>query len=113
MDTEEVHIDSELKSFCNEASEEDLCALAELHEDPTNDVQIELYIYLCFICFQKSGNVKYLEQAMQRAEGLAAVTPAHHLDYNRRYRLLNTVTIWYHQGQVIKEDIEARRLTNP
>jgi hypothetical protein len=107
MYTEEFHIDAELKSFCEEASEEDLQALAELHEDPINDVQIELYIYLCFLCFQKSKDPKHLEQAIQRVEGWMAVTPAHHPDFNRRCSLLNTVTIWGHQCQTMKEDIEA------
>lgn len=83
MNMEEFQIDQELKSLCNEASEEDIQALAELHEDPTNDAQVELYIYLCCLLFRKSKDIKHLEQAMQRAEGWAVVTPAYHPDYNR------------------------------
>lgn len=113
MEPQEFHIDAELKSFCNEASEEELQALAELHEDPTNDSQIELYIYLCFLRSQKSKDIQYLEQAKQRAEGWVAVTPAHHPDYNRRYSLLNTVTVWGYQWQSINEDIGAQALEEP
>lgn len=107
MNTEDFHVDAELKALCNEASEEDLQVLVELHEDPISDAQIELYIYLCFLLFQKSIEIKYLEQAVQQAEGWAAVTPAHHPDYNRRHSLVNTVTTYGHQFQVIKEDVEA------
>ncbi|KAH8126913.1 hypothetical protein LI328DRAFT_163948 [Trichoderma asperelloides] len=114
MDTKEFHIDAKLKSFCNEASEEDIQALvAELHEDPINDAEIELYIYLHFLHFQKSKDTKHLEQAIQLAEKWAAVTPSSHPDYNRRYRLLNTVTIRGHLCQVIKGDIEDIALEEP
>lgn len=108
MDTEEFHIDAELKALCDEASEEDLQALAEMHEDPTNDDQIEFYIYLCFLRFQKSRfkESEHLEKAIQRAEGWVAVTPAHDPDYNRRYSILGMVTIWSHQNQFIKEEFE-------
>lgn len=107
MDPEEFHVDAEFKSFCKEASEEDLQALTQLHEDPTNDIEIELYIYLCFIGFQKSKDTEHLQQAIEWAEGWVAATPAHDPDYNRRRSLLNTLFIWRHQFQAIKEDIEV------
>lgn len=104
---EEFHIDEELLSFLHEASEEGLQALAELHEDPVNDNQIELYIYLCFLIFRKSHNRQRLEQAIQRAEGWGAVTDASHPDHDRRYSILNTLVVWGHYYQLIEEDIEA------
>ncbi|KAL6818973.1 CHAT domain-containing protein [Trichoderma camerunense] len=103
----EFHIDAELLSSLHEASEEDLRALAELHEDPSNDDQIELYIYLCFLIFQNSRNTQSLEQAIQRAEGWAATTAASHPDHDRRHSILNTLVAWSHQSQVIEEDIGA------
>jgi hypothetical protein len=107
---EKFHIDAELKSFCDEASEADLQALAELHEDPTSDAQIELYIYLCFLLFRKSKDIRHLEQAIQRTEEWVAVTPADHPDHNRRYSLLNTVTIRGYRLQTMKEDTKAMTL---
>jgi hypothetical protein len=98
-DAEVFNLDPELRSLCDEASEEELLVLKKLHEDPTNDAQIEIYIYLCFLCFQKLKRLKYLEPAIQLAEGWLAVTPAHHPDYNRRHSLLNTLTIWGHRFQ--------------
>ncbi|KAL7918918.1 hypothetical protein ACQKWADRAFT_302927 [Trichoderma austrokoningii] len=104
---EEFHIDAELLSSLHKASEEDLQALAELYEDPANDDQIELYIYLCFMVFQKSHNTQRLEQAIQRAEGWAAVTAASHPDHDRRYSIFNTLIIWRDQYLAIEEGIEA------
>ncbi|UKZ70866.1 uncharacterized protein TrAtP1_011835 [Trichoderma atroviride] len=113
MDTEIFHIDAKVKSFCNGLSEEDIQAFAELREDPINDAQIEFYIYLCFLHFQKSKDMKSLKQAKQRAKKWAAATPAHHPDYNRRRSLLNTVTIWGRQSQAREKDIEAVALEEP
>ncbi|KAH0522766.1 hypothetical protein TsFJ059_006562 [Trichoderma semiorbis] len=104
---EEFHIDAELLSTFHEASEEDLRALAELYEDPANDGQIELYIYLCFLIFRKSRNTQSLEQAIQRAEGWAAVTAASHPDHNRRHSIMETLAVWRHQSRAIEEDILA------
>ncbi|KAL5093247.1 hypothetical protein Trisim1_011052 [Trichoderma cf. simile WF8] len=104
---EEFHIDAELLSTLHEASEEDLQALAELYEDPANDDQIELYIYLCFLIFQKSRNTQSLDQAIQRAEGWAAATAASHPDHDRRYRILDTLVVWGYESRAIEEDVEA------
>ncbi|KAL6798176.1 CHAT domain-containing protein [Trichoderma sp. SZMC 28012] len=102
---EEFHIDPELLSSLHEASEQDLQVLAELHEDPANDDQIELYIYLCFLIFQKSCNTQSLEQAIQRAEGWAAATAASHPDHDRRHSIMDTLVAWGHQYRTIEENV--------
>ncbi|KAL6825569.1 CHAT domain-containing protein [Trichoderma sp. SZMC 28015] len=104
---EDFHIDAELLSSLHEASEEDLQFLAELHEDPVNDDQIELYIYLCFLIVRKSYNKQSLEQAIQRAEGWAAATASSHPDHDRRCSILNTLVVWDHQYRIIEEDVRA------
>ncbi|KAL7800908.1 CHAT domain-containing protein [Trichoderma afarasin] len=104
---EDFHIDAELLSSLHEASEEDLQALAELHEDPANDDQIELYIYLCFLIFRASCNTQRLDQAIQRAEGWVAATAASHPDHNRRHSIMDTLVLWGNQYQAIKEDVRA------
>lgn len=107
---EHFHIDADLLSSLDEASEEDLQALAELHEDPANDDQIELYIYLCFLIFQKTHNTQCLEQAIQRSEGWVAVTAPTHPDHDRRYSILNTVAVWGHQYRAFEEWLAAHSI---
>ncbi|OPB40489.1 hypothetical protein A0O28_0005680 [Trichoderma guizhouense] len=104
---EEFHIDAELLSSLHEASEEDLQALAELHEDPANDDQIELYIYLCYLIFRKCSNKQSLEQAIQRAEGWAAATAASHPDHDRRHSIMDTLNAWGHQYRTYEEYVRA------
>ncbi|KAL7934285.1 CHAT domain-containing protein [Trichoderma chlorosporum] len=105
---EDFHIDTELRALLVDTSEEDLEALMELHEDPTNDNQIEMYIYLCFLLWIKSKGIERLEQAKKWAEGWVAVTPADHPDHNRRLSILNTALAWGHQYVTIAEDIGTR-----
>lgn len=104
---EAFHIDAELLSSLHEASDEDLRALAELHEDPANDDQIELYIYLCFLIFRKSRNTPSLEQAIQRAERWAAATAASHPDHDRRQSIMDTLVAWGYQYRTYEEHVTA------
>lgn len=104
---EEFYIDAELLSSLHEASEEDLQALAELHEDPANDDQIELYIYICYLIFQKWSNKQSLERSIQRAEGWAAATAASHPDHNRRHSIMDTLNAWGHQYRTVREDVRT------
>lgn len=105
--TKDFHIDAGLLASFHEASEEDLQALAQLYEDPTNDDQIELYIYLCSLMFRKWHNRQNLERAIQRAEKWAAATAASHPDYSRRCSILTTVLSWGHHSWATAEDLEA------
>ncbi|KAK0766456.1 hypothetical protein N5P37_000180 [Trichoderma harzianum] len=104
---EDFHIDAELLSSFNEASEEDLQSLAQLYEDPTNDDQIELYIYLCSLMFRRWHNRQNLQKAIQRAEEWAAATAASHPDHSRRCTILTTVLSWGHQSGATAEDLEV------
>jgi hypothetical protein len=88
--------EAEITSSLNDMSEEDLRSFAELHEDPANDNQIELYIHTCFLIFRKALSREYLERAIQRAEGWVAVTPADHPDRTRRSHILDMMSAWMH-----------------
>ena len=51
----------EMVSSLHDLSDEELRSFAELHKDPANDAQIELFVYTCFFIFTKMGSVEYLE----------------------------------------------------
>ncbi|KAL7919051.1 CHAT domain-containing protein [Trichoderma austrokoningii] len=104
---EESHIDPELLSFLHEASEEDLHALVELHEDLTNDDEIELYIYLCFLIFRRSHNIQYLRQALQRAMRRVLAMAISHPDFDRRVMIINALLLWDPQDEALKEEIRC------
>ena len=98
-------IDHELTTSLYNMDDEDLRSFAELQEDPTNDEQIELYIYTCFLIFTKMHSREYLEQAIQRTEGWVAVTPAGHPDRIRRSHVLDMMSARMHQHNLIVEDV--------
>ncbi|KAF2804437.1 uncharacterized protein BDZ99DRAFT_337381, partial [Mytilinidion resinicola] len=83
------HVEPEITSSLHEMSNEDLCSFAELHEDPVNDVQIELYVFTCLLLFTRTLSTQYLEQAIQRAEGWVAVTGPDDPDRARRFQILD------------------------
>lgn len=86
------HVESEIATLLHDMSNEDLCSLAELHEDPVNDVQIELYIFTYFLLFTKTLSVDYLKQAIRRAEGWVAMTGLDHPDRARRFQLFEMMS---------------------
>ncbi|KAM5355006.1 hypothetical protein ACJ41O_001652 [Fusarium nematophilum] len=99
-------IDEELVSHLDDLSEDELRAFAEMNEDPTNDEQIELYIYCCLMLFQESGSGEDLERAIHRAEGWISATPAaQSADRTRRSEILDLLSAWMHQDDVAQQEI--------
>jgi hypothetical protein len=89
---EMFHVEQEMASSLHDISNEELRSFAELHEDPADDAQIELYIYTCFLVFTRTGSMEYLERAIQRAEGWVAVTADDHPGRARRSEILDTMS---------------------
>lgn len=85
-------VEPEMATLLHNISNEDLCSFAELHEDPVNDVPIELYVFTFFFLFTRTRITKYLEQAIQRAEGWAVVTAADHPDRSRRIQIFDMMS---------------------
>jgi hypothetical protein len=83
------HLEPEMSTLLHDTSNEDLCALAELYEDPVNNMQIEFYIFICFLLFTRTLSAEYLEQAIQRTEGWVAVTGLDHPDRARRFQIFD------------------------
>ncbi|KAK4078282.1 uncharacterized protein Triagg1_3298 [Trichoderma aggressivum f. europaeum] len=104
---EEFRIDAKLLSSLQEASQEDLQALAEVHAALSDDDQIELYIYICFLIFRKSHNTQSLEQALKRAGEWVSATATTHPDYNRRCSILNKAVVCGFRNPAAEEGIEA------
>lgn len=68
-------IESDMVSSLYDMDDEDLCSFAELHEGPTSDVQVELYICTCFFVFTRTGSMNHLKRAIQQAKRWVTVTP--------------------------------------
>ena len=85
-------IEAEMASSLHDMSDEDLRSFAELHEDPANDKQIELYIYTCFLIFKRTRSTEYLEQAIQRTEGWIEVIGLDHPDRARRFQIFDMMS---------------------
>ncbi|PQE12949.1 TPR domain-containing protein [Rutstroemia sp. NJR-2017a BBW] len=61
-------IEAAMASTLDGMGNDDLLSFAELYKDPTDDEQIELYIYTCFLISKRKRSTEHLEQALQRAE---------------------------------------------
>ena len=85
-------IEAEMASSLHDINDDELRSFAELHEDPTNDEQTELYIYTCFMIFKRTRSTEYLEQAIQRTEGWVAVTGLDYPDRARRFQIFDIMS---------------------
>jgi len=99
------HVEPEMSTLFDDMSNEDLCSLAELHEDPVNDVQIELYIFTYFLLFTRTFSAEYLEQAIQRTEGWVAATDLHHPDRARRFQIFDMMSARMSEFTYISEEV--------
>ena len=92
IDTELFRIEPETTALLDDVSDEDLRSFAELHEDPVNDVQIELYVFTCFLLFKRTLSTEHLQQAIQRMEGWVAVTSPDDPDRARRFQIFDIMS---------------------
>ena len=90
--TELFRVEPEMVTSLHDMSNEDLCSFAELHEDPVNDVQIELYVFTYFLLFTRTFSMGYLKQAIQRTEGWIEVARLDHPDRARRFQIFDMMS---------------------
>ena len=57
-------VEPETATLLYDMSNEDLRPFAELYEDPVNDVQIESYVFTCFILFARTLLTEYFKQVV-------------------------------------------------
>ena len=98
---EPFRIDHEIITSLHNMDNEELRSFAELHEDPVNDEQIELYIYACFLAFRTTHSTEFLKQAVQRAEEWVTETVDDHPDRTRRIRIFVRMTI----SQLMRQEL--------
>jgi hypothetical protein len=67
-DIEIFNVDLEIAALPHETCDEDIASFAKLHEDPSNNEQIGIYIFACLLIFTTTLSVEYLEHAIQRTE---------------------------------------------
>jgi len=84
-------LDRELTNSILGLSEDELRAFPELHEDLTNDRQIELYIFTLCTLATRSKSVADAQLATQYAEGWANRLTEGTPERARRERILNNV----------------------
>lgn len=103
--TELFCVEQQLVSSLHDMSNEDLCSFAELHEDPVNDVQIELYVFTYFLLFTRTFSMGYLKQAIQRTEGWIAVMGLDHPDRARRFQIFDMMSARMCELTYISEEL--------
>lgn len=87
-------VEAELRSSLKGMDKEDLFSFAELHEEPSSDEQIELYIYACSVIFRRFHSAEYIQRAVHRTEEWITMIPEDHRDRTRRVDILNTMVSW-------------------
>lgn len=92
VEMEAFDIEPEMASLLEDTCDEDLCSLLQLQEDPANDAQNELFIYICFLIFTRTGSMEYLERAIQQAEGWVAESANEHPDHEQRLEIRDKMT---------------------
>ncbi|KAF2675633.1 hypothetical protein K458DRAFT_212328, partial [Lentithecium fluviatile CBS 122367] len=102
---EMFHVEPEMATLFHSMSNEDLCSLAELQEDPGNDVPIELYIFTYFLLFTRTFSANYLERAIQRTQRWVAVTGLDHPDRARRFQILDRMLAWMNKFTYVYKEI--------
>ncbi|OXV06258.1 hypothetical protein Egran_05974, partial [Elaphomyces granulatus] len=110
METNPFRVEPDLVRLVDEMNDEDLRVFADLQDDPASDSQIELHIYTCLTVFTRSNSTEHLELAVQRAEGLVAVTPDNHADRARRLEILDMLSFKMWQTRQISVYLEAKSL---
>lgn len=64
LEIEEIQIDGEVASSLLELDNDDLEAFAELHENMTDDNEVELFIFTCFHLFKKIGSPDWADKCL-------------------------------------------------
>jgi hypothetical protein len=86
------HIGHETTALLHGMNDEELRSFAELQEDPANDEQTELYIYIYLFVFKRTSLIEHLRPAVLRAEGWLAETAVEYPDRARRFDILNMMS---------------------
>jgi hypothetical protein len=90
--TELFRVEPGMATLLHGMSNEDIRSFTELYKDPVNDAEIDLYVFMIFLLFTRTALTKYLEQAVQIAEGWVAVTAADHPDRARRFQVFDMMS---------------------
>jgi hypothetical protein len=86
------NIEAAMASTLDSMGNDDLLSFAELYKDPTDDDQIDLYIYTCFLISKRTCSIEHFEQAIQRAKGWIADLAINHPDRARRSQILDMIS---------------------
>jgi hypothetical protein len=97
------NVDLEITTLPHETCDEDIASFAKLHEDPSNNEQIGIYIFACILIFTTTLSVEYLEHAIQQIEGWIAASPTDHSDRSRRFQVLDVMLARVAQDRLMLE----------
>jgi tetratricopeptide (TPR) repeat protein len=89
---EPFNIEAEMACLLDEMSDADLRSFADTLEDPVNDEQIELSIYICFLISKRTRSAEPLKEAILRTEGWIQEIASDHPDRGRRFHILHMIS---------------------
>ncbi|KAI1504695.1 CHAT domain-containing protein [Biscogniauxia marginata] len=112
-ETELFNLEAEIiTDLCN-MSDEELCLLSTMYEDPPNDNQIGLYIYACFLIFTRKHSLEYLYQAIQLTKRWIAALDLDDQDRARGSKILNMISLWANQLGYALDPFAENRTDQP
>jgi len=107
---EPFQVDPEMVTLLGEMSNDDLRSFAELHEDPINEMQIDLCMFAYSLLFTRTRSKEHLEKAAQRAEVRVVVTTLDDPDRARRSELIGTMLARIYELMDTLEELLSARL---
>ncbi|KAL2011079.1 hypothetical protein VTN00DRAFT_3797 [Thermoascus crustaceus] len=104
-------IDEELVTTLHDLSDDELSSFAELHGDPADESQIQVFIFTCLQLFERTGSPEWAERAYVQAEGWAAVAT----DPDQNIRASRIMAFIFgkaeaHQHKLVDEDTSGKAM---
>ncbi|KAL2014889.1 hypothetical protein VTN00DRAFT_2414 [Thermoascus crustaceus] len=113
MESEVFQINEEIASSLREIDDDELRVFSELHEDPTNDEEIELFIFTNFNLYKRTGDPEWAQRAMVQTDLWLLSTPLEDEQSARRYRIANLIRATAcERGHQIQGDSEVRAIND-
>ncbi|GKZ81590.1 hypothetical protein AnigIFM56816_006111 [Aspergillus niger] len=91
MGIDEFRIGEDVASSIVESSNDGLEELTVLYHDSSDDADIELYIFACFLLFWRTYSLQWAEKAIRKAQQWTASTALGDYDYRRRFRIITSI----------------------
>ncbi|EPS39672.1 hypothetical protein H072_6502 [Dactylellina haptotyla CBS 200.50] len=105
-------IDQDMMDLIDSVEDEDFENFLDLHSSPSNDAEIELFLYICFKVSHRFNDFEYLDRARDHSEGWLAVTPDGHPDQGRRAQIHHFLSFMSTQMPVLSRTRKGKGKEN-